>query len=147
MVRLVVSPHRGNNARSFPYTGYLGLTPVTLQGSVRLETEEDGLQLEAASVVVRLRCYEAATSTGGLGTKGNSVRTLYEVSETLWTAHSASPKRLWAPIGEFKGQWRLVMPADAPCSGALSAMNMKSWRVWWALEAGTQFFNVGGAFG
>ena len=59
MVVLSIAPHRGNSARSFPSTGFLGLTPVTLAGTVRTKVQEDKRVLEASSVVIRVRCYES----------------------------------------------------------------------------------------
>lgn len=59
MVVLSITPHRGNNARSFPSTGFLGLTPVTLAGTVRTKVQEDKRVLEASSIVIRVRCYES----------------------------------------------------------------------------------------
>jgi hypothetical protein len=76
MVKLTLTPHRGNGARTFPSTGCLGMTPVTLAGVVRVKIEEDLKSVEASSLVVRVRCYEsvdggapppttdASTSTG-----------------------------------------------------------------------------------
>lgn len=58
MVNLTLTPHRGNGARTFPSTGYLGLTPVSLAGLVRVKIEEDMKAIQASSLVVRVRCYE-----------------------------------------------------------------------------------------
>lgn len=134
MVRMVLNAHRGNHARTFPHSGYLGLTPVTLQGSLKLELEEDNIPLEASSIEIRVRCYESESRSATPGSRPNSVRTLYEVSETLWKVSDMPEggKRLWAPMGSFKKDWRLVIPKDA--QGALSTMSFKSWRVWWAVE-------------
>lgn len=68
MVKLTLTPHRGNGARTFPSTGYLGLTPVTLAGVVRVKIEEDLKAVEASSLVIRVRCYESPGSGGGGGT-------------------------------------------------------------------------------
>ncbi|KAK9893771.1 hypothetical protein P389DRAFT_108369 [Cystobasidium minutum MCA 4210] len=59
MVNLTITPHRGNGARTFPSTGYLGLTPVSLAGVVRVKIEEDMKTVQASSLVVRVRCYES----------------------------------------------------------------------------------------
>lgn len=64
MVKLTLTPHRGNGARTFPSTGFLGMTPVTLAGVVRVKIEEDLKTVEASSLVVRVRCYESL-GTGG----------------------------------------------------------------------------------
>ena len=41
MVVLSLTPYRGNHARFFPHTGFLGVTPVVIQGMVRTALEED----------------------------------------------------------------------------------------------------------
>jgi hypothetical protein len=132
MVRLAILPHRGNQNRAFPYTGYLGLTPVSVQGYVRTELEEDNLSLEASHVQVRLRCYECE----GRGThtaKSSNVRVLYEVSKRLWAASAGQEH---GALGDFEAKFRLTVPVDATLHGALSSMHFKTWRIWWALEAG-----------
>lgn len=82
MVVVTLTPHRGNGARSFPHTGFLGISPVTFAGVVRTKLQEDKRPLEASSVVVRVRCYESLgasahssgsnASTGGPGTADSS---------------------------------------------------------------------------
>jgi hypothetical protein len=130
MVRLVVLPHRGNTARSFPSTGYLGLTPVSVQGHIRTQLEEDKLPLEASSLEVTLRCYESE-SKGAHSGKAGELRVLYEVSKTLWTSGSQE----YMPLGDYEAKFRLSIPVDAVLNGAFSTMVFKSWRIWWSLEA------------
>lgn len=75
MVNLTLTPHRGNGARTFPATGYLGLTPVTLAGVVRVKIEEDMKAIEASSLVVRVRCYE---NIGGAAAESKTATTTRE---------------------------------------------------------------------
>lgn len=207
---------KGNSARSFPYHGLLGLSDVTLCGTVRTKLEEDKRPIEASSVVVRLRCYETigssgagpqgSTSSGSSSNSGGSHastsksaynptyassngasgsgqggaaststmtellkgqnngkgRVLYEKSVKVWSAarenakarksqessseggnspppHRYPPKAKeteYADLGDFQKAWRLVIPPEAVRQGAKSTMIFKTWRIWWALEAG-----------
>ena len=193
MVVLTLTPHRGNSARSFPYTGYLGLTPVTLAGVVRTKIEEDGQPIEASSVIARVRCYESMGSGSTLATpnssgsssasqseesastsltppllarlpdeslKGNfngKACVLWEHSVEVWAPPNAAAASLmvgqehksthpsqrpsscsqFADLGDFEQNWRLVVPPEALAQGAKSTMIFKTWRIWWAVEAGT----------
>lgn len=59
MVQLTLQPHKGNNNRFFPHVGYLGLTPVIVQGKVKTQIADNADRpLPAYSLSVRLRCYE-----------------------------------------------------------------------------------------
>ena len=227
MVILTLTPHRGNGARTFPSTGYLGLTPVTLAGVVRTKLQEDNRPIEASSLAVRVRCYESlaggatgsSNSGSGSGSGSGSIpgagstspsssssatspsnnyanaldasnplsvthpqpnsftemlrggssprgSVLWERSVTLWSAsspspspstspsaspglglegsgsgsgsqsHSPSPSPVYGDLGEFHKPWRLVIPPEAVQQGAKSTMIYKTWRIWWALEAG-----------
>jgi hypothetical protein len=232
MVNLTITPHRGNGARTFPSTGYLGLSPVTLAGVVRVKIEEDLKPIEASSLVVRVRCYETLTGaqSGNSETKhgstSNSVqslssltsspsysisdlirgttstaaatssstatsssmstsqsskgRVLYEKNLTMWLPPSSSktssnisssppsspetsalssrsgssqqhaypPRResatqiKYGTLGEFTKAWRIVIPPEAVAQGAKSTMIFKSWRIWWAAEAGEEHIQV-----
>lgn len=216
MVLLLCFPHRGNGARSFPATGLLGISDVTLCGTLRTKLEEDKQTLEASSVVVRLRCYETVGSSGASpssntasgssaasastsrsaynptyastspaptssshsnpvnatsgpmtellkGQNNGKGRVLYEKSIKVWSAvrenakarkaqessseggnspprHRYPPKSRdpeYADLGDFQKSWRLVVPPEAIRQGAKSTMIFKTWRIWWALEAGT----------
>lgn len=235
MVVLTLTPHRGNGARSFPYTGYLGLSPVTLAGVVRTKVEEDRKTLDAAQVLVRVRCYEttgggssssssstsvaegggggappascalespstsdsgysSATATGtaaastpsaatfsspsasssSSGSTTGKGRVLYEKTIRVWSAetelekqrqqarrrhhhlrsdsaasgssvtdgdaeHAYPPRSRgvqYAELGDLQKPWRIVIPPEAVVQGAKSTMIFKTWRVWWAVEAG-----------
>lgn len=132
MVKLTLQTNRGNNSRAWPFTGYLGLTPVTLHGSLSTYIEEDKIELEASSVIVRAACYEGDISCpGGAATAS---RRLFEVSKVLWTPSGGSR---FAALGDFQHAWHLTIPPNAREQGAVSTLNFKTWRVWWVVEAGT----------
>lgn len=157
MVRLTITPHRGNHARTFQHTGHLGLSPVSLAGVLQTSVEEDGALLDASSVQVRIRCYEAEWSNSCKALNFDKVRVAYEVSQTLWSSsspassNSAAPppaaactsksnsNSIYKPLGNLKAPWRLSIPVSAIQDGALSSATYKRWRIWWALEAGKAF--------
>lgn len=106
MVNLTLTPHRGNGARTFPSAGYLGLTPVSLAGVVRVKIEEDMKPIQASSLVVRVRCYESvgSSATGGnnagpsssssastLSHSSNSASTSYGTTSSLNHPGSSAP--------------------------------------------------------
>lgn len=86
MVKLTITPHRGNGARTFPSTGFLGMTPVTLAGVVRVKIEEDLKTIEASSLVIRVRCYESL----GNGRDGGASSTSTSSTERRSSASAAS---------------------------------------------------------
>jgi hypothetical protein len=97
------------------------------------------------------------------GQNNGKGRVLYEKSIKVWSAarenakarrahessseggssppqHRYPPKSRgpeYADLGDFQKPWRLVVPPEAIFEGAKSTMIFKTWRIWWALEAGT----------
>ena len=132
MVEITLTPHRErNSSRAFPYTGVLGLTPVSVQGVVRVKLDEDRRPVQDAfSVSVRVRCYEADNA---IGASSSRAHLLYEVAETVWTPPDGQAK---ASLSELERPFRLVVPRDAPSHGALSMLSFKTFRVFWMVDAG-----------
>lgn len=131
MVEITLTPHRGNSSRAFPYTGILGLTPVSVQGVVRIRLDEDRRPVQDAfSVVVRVRCYEADNA---INASSSRAHLLYEVLERVWSPPDGQPK---ASLAELETPFRLVIPRDAPSHGALSMLSFKTFRVFWTVDAG-----------
>lgn len=130
MVVLTLTPYRGNHTRFFPHAGYLGLTPVVIQGTVRTVVQEDRKPLKARSVVIRVRCYEADISNVAAGKgKKKTPRVLYELSQEVWSCEGEE----WGLLGDWSKAWRLVLPVDA---GGVTTSTFKTWRSWWQVEAG-----------
>lgn len=148
MVQLTLAPLKGNHARRFPHQGHLGLSPVKLTGTVQTAIEEDGAQLQASSIDVRVRCYEAEWTTGGKALDFSKARTVYQVSQRLWSAtegeeahhHQQQQQPVYKPLGNFKSTWKLVIPPNAIQHGARSSATYTRWRIWWVLEAGQLVF-------
>jgi len=154
MVHVSLSPHHGNHLRFFPFAGYLGLTPVVVQGRVRTSLEADRKSVRARSLCVRVRCYEAdtspaagasatlkpstatGTSSSGASTSAHiptrsAVHVLYEASQEVWRA-SESDSTAYGDLGELSSAFRIVLPVDAV---GPSTMQFRHWKVWWQVEA------------
>jgi hypothetical protein len=128
MVVLSLHSRRENSApRYFPHSGYLGLTPLKVEGFVRTRRDEDPKPLLARSITVSVRCYEARV--GRLG----SVRTnvLADVTHTVWSKpHDVE----WSEVGDLDLPFKITLPADI---GGLSTTYFQLYRVYWRVEAGT----------
>jgi hypothetical protein len=128
MVVVVLSPHKpGAHSRTFPFTGYLGYSPVSIQGAIRTKVEEDGLLLEARDIRVRARCYELDRSAA----VARKPTVVCEFENVVWSASDGE----YEPLGNFSSAFRIVIPPEAARS-VPSTLAYKSWRVWWCLEGG-----------
>ena len=133
MVVLTLMPYRGNHARSFPHAGFLGLTPVVVQGTVRTVLEEDNKPLKASELIVRVRCYETDLGHRSKSRGGSSKAThvIYEQAEVLWQKNATEE---WTDLGESQNTFRITVPIDA--ANAVSTSTFKNYRSWWQIEAG-----------
>ena len=81
MVTLCLTTTRGNGgSRHFPFQGYLGLTPVRVDGIVRTRFDDDRRPILAKSLTVSVRAYEARQTRLG----ATHTRLLVDYSQTLW---------------------------------------------------------------
>ncbi|KAI5123310.1 hypothetical protein M0805_009331 [Coniferiporia weirii] len=126
MVKLSILSYRGNaNSRFFPHSGYLGLTPVKVDGVVRTTLDEDRKPLLASCVQASVRCIEARL--GRVATAHSNV--LVEYTQTLWTKpHDVD----WADLGDAELPFKIVIPANSP---GFSYANFQDYRVFWRIEA------------
>ncbi|TBU32243.1 hypothetical protein BD311DRAFT_654680 [Dichomitus squalens] len=126
MVKLLLSTTRGNSGnRFFPHQGYLGLTPVRVEGIVRTKLEEDGRPVPAKSLSISIRCYQSRL------TRSRSVRSTLVVDHTdvLWVK---PPNKEYADVGELELPFKLTLPKRTP---GFSTANYQDYRVFWRLEA------------
>ncbi|KAG1782807.1 hypothetical protein EV702DRAFT_1066912 [Suillus placidus] len=127
MVKLTLLSPKGNHGvRFFPYSGYLGLTPLKFEGVVRTEIEQDGKHLSAKDITVFVRCYEFRH--GRLGTVQTKILT--EHSVTLWKKPDSQD---WAEIGNVEYPFRLSMPLHT--TGPSTALYFQEYRICWRIEA------------
>ncbi|KAK4051621.1 hypothetical protein OIV83_002761 [Microbotryomycetes sp. JL201] len=128
MVILQLQPHRGNHQRFFPHAGFLGLSPVVIQGTVKTSFQEDQRPIKASALVVRVRCYEARVLPGGKTDK-KSVTVLHEERQEVWSKQAGYD---WSDLGELTKPFRVTIGVDA---GGVSTCTFKNYRAWWSVEA------------
>jgi hypothetical protein len=150
MVQLTIISPKGNfGYKCFPYTGYLGLTPLRVEGcsflllfehSGRILTYlllkvvctrlgNDHKLLPAKSITVSVRCYE--TRLGRVGVLGQSV--LVDYTELLWSKPDGQD---YADIGELQFPFRITLPTNV---NGLSTVNFPDYRTFWRIEAGASY--------
>jgi hypothetical protein len=144
MVHLSLLSTKGNQAaRYFPYHGYLGLTPIKVEGGlfisflftpipfstalavVRTKIDDDGKLLPAKTITVSVRCYESRLGrVNPLLTK-----VLVDYTQVLW----AKPdEHEWEDVGDSEYPFRLTVPAKVV---GHSTAHFQDYRVWWRIEA------------
>ncbi|CCM02848.1 uncharacterized protein FIBRA_04960 [Fibroporia radiculosa] len=127
MVKLLLSPAKGNaSSPYFPFHGYLGLTPVKVEGTVRTRIEEDGKSILAKSISVSVRCYESRSSrTRGTG----RTSLLVDYTDVLWSKPETSD---WADVGDLDLSFKITLPKR---TAGLSTANFQVYRTFWRVEA------------
>ncbi|KAL5511510.1 hypothetical protein ACEPAH_4727 [Sanghuangporus vaninii] len=126
MVKLSILSYRGNsNSRFFPHSGYLGLTPVKVEGVVRTNLDEDRKPLLASSVYASVRCIEARL--GRVGVVNTNV--LVEYTQVLWSKPNGVD---WADLGDGEFPFKIVVPTKTP---GFTYANFQDYRVFWRIEA------------
>ncbi|KAL6309079.1 hypothetical protein BKA93DRAFT_821905 [Sparassis latifolia] len=137
MVHLLLAPLKGNSAssRSFPYHGYLGLTPVSVEGTVRTSLDEDGKTIPAKTLTISIRCYESR-----VGRFRSTVHTKLVVdhTETLWSKPDSAD---WADVGVLDFPFKLTLPKRIH---GFSTANFHDYRTFWRLEAALEHFPMPG---
>jgi hypothetical protein len=132
MVYLTLTTTKGNGgSRNFPFQGFLGLTPVRVDGVVRTKLDEDNKPILAKSLTVSVRAYESRQSR--LGTSHS--RLLVDYSQTLWKKSEDEP---YAELGEFEAPFKITLPKRV---AGFSTANYQDFRTFWRLEAGTYLFS------
>ncbi|KDQ59422.1 hypothetical protein JAAARDRAFT_191947 [Jaapia argillacea MUCL 33604] len=126
MVHLVLYSPRGNSSsRFFPYHGYLGLTPLRVDGVVRTRLDEDAKLLPATSLTVTVKCCESRL--GRVGVLYSNV--LEEFSQLLWKKRDGVD---YEELGDSEYAFRIIIPPNA---GGPSTTHFQDYRVFWRIEA------------
>ncbi|KZT28534.1 hypothetical protein NEOLEDRAFT_1154464 [Neolentinus lepideus HHB14362 ss-1] len=126
MVHLVLfSPKANTSSKYFPYHGYLGLTPLRVEGIVRTKLDEDNKLLPAKSLFVTVRCYEYRL--GRLSVLASHV--LVDQSQELWRKRDDLE---YEEIGDGEWPFRITLPAGI---GGFSTVHFTDYRVFWKVEA------------
>ncbi|KAF8162919.1 hypothetical protein B0H34DRAFT_300025 [Crassisporium funariophilum] len=125
MVHLILSSTKGNQGlRFFPYSGYLGLTPIRVEGVVRTKLDADQKPLLAKSITVSVRCYE--TRVGRVNNLHSNI--LVDYTKVLW----AKPDALeYDHIGNLEFPFRISIPAKV---AGFSTAVFVDYRCMWRVE-------------
>ncbi|EGG04694.1 uncharacterized protein MELLADRAFT_108249 [Melampsora larici-populina 98AG31] len=151
MVEISLIPRRGKCATFFPHAGYLGISPVFVEGQIRAhEHPQEKEVVKALQISIRLRCYEEAGLLNHISpqrqetssihptdrSRSKTTPVLWETSEVVWRASQADSMGCgssdYIKVGDFEAKWKLVIPASPSIAGA---MTFKDWRTWWQVEA------------
>lgn len=138
---LLLSPKGNQGTRYFPYSGYLGLTPIKVDGGqynplfspcqsnhfivVKTKLDQDAKLLAARDITVAIRCYESRIGKTGI----SHSNILAEYSQILW---SKPEDQDYADIGELEFPFRIVVPVKTP---GFSYATYQDYRVVWRVEA------------
>ncbi|KAJ6630672.1 hypothetical protein B0H10DRAFT_1982310 [Mycena sp. CBHHK59/15] len=127
MVHLILASTKGNQGiRYFPYSGYLGLTSLKVEGVVRTKLDADLKPLPAKSVTISVRCYEARL--GRLGVMHSNI--LVDYTQVLWS--NPDDEHDYADIGDMEFPFRISIPAKV---AGFSTASYVEYRCTWRVEA------------
>ena len=131
MVQISIHALRNLNhgGRSFPHSGYLGLTKVLVEGLIRTRVEDDHKLLAASSVTVSVKCYEARTKL-----TYSRINTLVDATVVLWS----SPGPECTDIGDMDLPFRVILPSTVT---GYSNLSFPEYKIFWRLEAGKSPFS------
>ncbi|KAF7363291.1 hypothetical protein MSAN_00984300 [Mycena sanguinolenta] len=128
MVKLSLASTKGNHGvRYFPYSGYLGLTTLKVDGVVRTNLEVDQKPLLAKSITISVRCYE--TRFGVLGVVQSNV--LVDYTQVLWSKPEDDQE--YAEIADLELPFRILIPSKV--GGFSSASYSSVYKMLWRVEA------------
>ncbi|KAJ6547385.1 hypothetical protein B0H19DRAFT_1266325 [Mycena capillaripes] len=128
MVQLVLASSKGNHGvRYFPYSGYLGLTTLKVDGVVRTKLDADQKPLQAKSITISVRCYE--TRLGVLGVMHSNV--LVDYTQVLWSKPDGDHE--YADVGELELPFRISIPSKV--AGFSTASYASTYKCSWRVEA------------
>ncbi|KAF8631440.1 hypothetical protein AX17_005117 [Amanita inopinata Kibby_2008] len=126
MVHLILSSPRGNQGlRYFPYSGYLGLTPVNIEGVIGTKLDSDLKPLQAKSISVSVRCYESRH--GRVNIIQSNI--LAEYTQVLWS----KPDNVdYDAISDLEFPFQITLPVD---TAGFSTSVFVDYRCLWRVEA------------
>ncbi|KAJ6455751.1 hypothetical protein C8R45DRAFT_586733 [Mycena sanguinolenta] len=128
MVHIVLASNKGNHGvRYFPYSGYLGLTTLKVDGVVRTKLDADQRPLLAKSITVSVRCYE--TRLGVLGVVQSNV--LVDYTQVLWS--KSEDDQEYTEIGNLELPFRILIPPKV--AGFSTASYSSVFKCAWRVEA------------
>ncbi|KAI0928355.1 hypothetical protein AcW1_005625 [Taiwanofungus camphoratus] len=136
MVQLLLTTTKGNaSSRFFPFHGYLGLTPVRVEGIVRTKLDEDRKLLPTSTISVSVRCYESRI---GRSRTTMHAAVVVDHTEVLW---SKPPHADWADVGDLELPFKITLPKRTP---GFSTANLHDYRTFWRVEAALEHVPMAG---
>jgi len=142
--RLNTHPLGNQGLRFFPHSGYLGLTPIRVEGGmsrpfsspnkrpytspavVRTKLDADLKTLQAKSITISVRCYESRI--GRVNVLQSNV--LVDYTQVLWTKPDGVD---YEQIGNLEFPFRISIPAKV---AGFSTAIFVDYRCMWRVEAG-----------
>ncbi|KAL7409686.1 hypothetical protein BDY24DRAFT_402634 [Mrakia frigida] len=126
-------------SRSFPVVGFLGLTPIILEGLILSRLSAPEKPLLASSVEVNIKCIESRLS-GAFGVVTSEV--LWSSSTVVWRAGESAPPRedglvsrgVEEALGDWEGKFKVVIPVEEGKKAGRSSVSLREYRVVWRLE-------------
>jgi len=130
MVQISIHALRNLNhgGRSYPHSGFLGLTKLLVEGVVRTRVEDDHKLMAASSITISIKCYEARTKL-----THSRINTLVDATTILWS----SPVHECTDIGDMDLPFRITLPSSV---SGYSNLSFPEYKVFWRLEAGEFVF-------
>ncbi|KAH6919042.1 hypothetical protein BKA70DRAFT_1249102 [Coprinopsis sp. MPI-PUGE-AT-0042] len=126
MVQLILSSTKGNQGgKYFPYIGYLGLTPVRVEGIVRTKLDSDLKTLPSKCLTISVRCYESRI--GRVNTLQSNI--LVDYTQTLW---SKADNVDYDQVGVLEFPFRIWIPTQ---TAGFSTAVFVDYRCTWRIEA------------
>ena len=126
MVQISIHALRNLNhgGRSYPHSGFLGLTKLLVEGVVRTRVDDDHKLMAASSITISIKCYEARTKL-----TYSRINTLVDATTILWS----SPVHECTDIGDMDLPFRITLPSSV---SGYSNLSFPEYKVFWRLEAG-----------
>ncbi|TEB36314.1 hypothetical protein FA13DRAFT_1683637, partial [Coprinellus micaceus] len=126
MVHLILSSTKGNQGgKYFPFLGFLGLTPVRVEGIVRTKLDTDLKLLPSTSLTISVRCYEHRVGRVNV----TNSRILVDHTQVLWLKPDDVE---YEPIGVSEYPFRIILPATV---AGFSTATFVDYRCTWRVEA------------
>ncbi|KAF9065295.1 hypothetical protein BDP27DRAFT_1332216 [Rhodocollybia butyracea] len=134
-MRLLLYSKNHSHLRYFPYTGFLGVSNVVVEGVVATKFDADLKALPAKQVTVSVRCYEFRLGRIG-GVVSN--KAIVDFTQVLWTKPEGQE---YQDLGEGEYPFKITIP---PRSGGFSTVSFVEYRCVWRVEATIHHAHISG---
>ncbi|KAJ3763756.1 hypothetical protein EV360DRAFT_32934 [Lentinula raphanica] len=134
-MQLLLYSKSHNGLKYFPYTGFLGVSNVVVEGVVGTKLDADLKLLSARQITIAVRCYEFR-----LGRIGGVVssKTTVDHTQVLWTKPDGVE---FVDIGELELPFKITIPAR---TAGFSTVSFVEYRCVWRVEATIHHAHISG---